>query len=180
MKKSGTVCDECFRQAKLKDGTQVAFRPLVREDKERWLELVNSFSPQTAYFRFLAPVGVMTEEAFERYVDVDFVHAIAIVAAAKDTDGKERIIAVARYYADEKNPSRAEFAIVVQDSWQKKGVGTELMRHLCKVAKGRGVKLFYALVFKENKGMLTLLDKIGAKWDQRKFDADTVRVEFLV
>jgi len=168
--------DDCFKKVKLKDGTQVIFRALRHEDKEEWLELVNSFSPQTAYFRFLAPVGVMTEEAFERYVDVDFIHAVAIVASVQK-EGEEHLIGVARYYADEKKPEQAEFAIVVADDWQKKGVGKKLMKHLCNVAKGRGVKIFYALVFKENEGMFNLLKKLGHPWEMRKFDEDTKRVE---
>lgn len=173
------VCDECYKRVVLRNGTIVTFRPLAKSDLESMRRLFNSFSQETVYFRFLAPIRVMDEEAIERYLDVDYVHAVAIVATVAE-EGKERFIGVARYYADEKNPERAEFAIAICDEWQRKGVGTELMKHLCDVARKRGVKLFYALAFKDNIGLFKLLNRIGVAWDKMKFDEDTVRVEFLL
>lgn len=172
-----TLADaDCFKKIKLRDGIHVTFRPLLHSDKKRMLELFSSFSPQTVYFRFMGPMSVMTDQALEHYLDNDFIHAVAIVATIQKA-GREHIIAVARYYADEKDRTQAEFAIVVQDGWQKKGVGTKLMQHLCSVAKGRGVNIFHALVFKENASMLKLAEKLGFPLGTRKFDEDTMRVE---
>ena len=168
--------DDCFKNVRLKNGIEIVFRAIRHGDKERMHELFDSFSPQTVYFRFFAPIGVMTDEALEHYLDVDFVHAVAIVASVRK-GGKEHLIAVARYYADEKKPEMAEYAIVVADDWQGRGVGTKLMKHLCRVAKGRGVKVFHALVFKENGEMFKLLGRLGYPWEKRKFDEDVERVE---
>ena len=173
------VCRECYGGCKASDGSLVKFRPLKHDDKERMNELFNSFSPRTIYYRFLAPIRVMTDDALEHYLDNDFEHAIAI-AASIERNGVEHLIGVARYYTDEGNMGRAEFAIVIQDEWQKKGIGTSLFLHLCEVMRSKGVKETYALIFAENKPMFRLLDKTGLPWKSEKFDADVKKVEVLL
>lgn len=170
------VCIECYKKIKASNGTPVNFRPLLHEDKAKMLELFNSFSPRTIYYRFLAPIRIMTDEALENYLDNDFVHAVAIVATVKEK-GREKLIGVARYYTDEGNLARGEFAIVVQDDWQMLGIGTQLFLHLCDVMRAKGVKMTYALIFADNTPMFRLLDKTGMKWTSEKFDADIKKVD---
>ena len=54
-----------------------------------------------------------------------------------------------------------EFAVVVGDPWQEKGVGVALMEHLIGIAKERGMESIWGLVLAENTHMLALARKLG-------------------
>ena len=73
-----------------------------------------------------------------------------------DPNDQDEIIAVVRY---DRNPGdeQAEYAAIVEDSWQAHGIGIALTRRLVNVACGNGVQYFYAMVMGKNKRMLELL-----------------------
>ena len=54
-----------------------------------------------------------------------------------------------------------EFAVVVGDPWQGKGVGTALMEQLIAIARERGMASICGLVLAENTHMLALARKLG-------------------
>ena len=47
-----------------------------------------------------------------------------------------------------------EFAIVIADDWQRKGLGRRLMSALIEVARARGLRSMIGHVLAENRGML--------------------------
>ena len=55
----------------------------------------------------------------------------------------------------------AEFAIVVADAWQGRGLGTELLDRLVDRAREEGVRRFSAVVLAENAEALALLERLG-------------------
>jgi GNAT superfamily N-acetyltransferase len=80
---------------------------------------------------------------------------MAIVAVSPDNG----LIAVARYDLD-KASNEAEIAIVVQDQWQGKGLGTMLMAELLSYAEAQGIRRFRADVLSENGRMLDMLTRL--------------------
>ena len=54
-----------------------------------------------------------------------------------------------------------EFAVVVGDPWQGKGVGAILMERLIAIAKERSMESIGGLVLAENTHMLALARKLG-------------------
>ena len=75
---------------------------------------------------------------------------------AIDPDDQEEIIAIVRYDR-EPGEEQAEYAAIVEDSWQGHGIGIDLTRRLVDVACTKGVRYFYAMVMGKNKRMLELL-----------------------
>ena len=75
-------------------------------------------------------------------------------------DGHESIIAVARYVRDP-NPASAEFAIVVADRAQRKGLASKLMARLMTNARFAGIERLRGLVLASNDSMLELMDRLG-------------------
>jgi acetyltransferase len=77
--------------------------------------------------------------------------------------GTERQIGVARYVKDSPASGDAEFAIVLSDDWQGRGLGTKLLASLLVAAKSRGVRRMSATTLTVNNGMLALARKLGFK-----------------
>ena len=67
---------------------------------------------------------------------------------------------VARYsvLAD---PGEAEIALVVEDAWQGRGLGTILLAALLEHAESRGIPRFLAYVLADNHRMVRLIGRVG-------------------
>jgi len=89
---------------------------------------------------------------------VDFSRDMAL-AAATMLDG-ETLLGVARYVRD-RSGDAAEFAIVIADAWQGRGIGRRLLAKLIEAARRRGVKRLYGDILATNRPMLELARKLG-------------------
>ena len=87
-----------------------------------------------------------------------FKNHVAIVALAEES-GRKIVAAGGRYIVFE--PGRAEMAFVVIDTWQGRGVGSILMRHLIKIASDAGLQELTAEVLPENAAMIKVFGKFG-------------------
>ncbi len=147
-----------FRTTKvLEDGTQITFRPIHPTDEPRMKELFYALSQETIYYRFMTRSYQIPRREFQDFVFIDHRRDVAIVATLPAPYGEE-IIAVGRYYLDEKT-NYAEVAFVVRDDWQNRGIGTMLLHHLENIAKRNGIAGFTAEVLKENRAMQRVFAK---------------------
>jgi acetyltransferase len=94
------------------------------------------------------------------FTQVDYDREIDLIALEQAEDGKERMVATARVLSDP-DGKRAEFAILVGDPWQGKGVGAKLLERCLAIAKERGIKTVWGIVLQENTGMQALARKLG-------------------
>jgi len=82
------------------------------------------------------------------------------VVASKQISNREKILGVARLMSDP-DVTSAEFAIVVGDPWQKKGVGAALLERSIHIARERGLESIFGIVLPENKTMLAFARSHG-------------------
>ena len=144
-----------MRGVTLKDGTTAVLRPIRPEDEPELSALYARLSPETAYQRFFTVMARLPPSWAHILANVDYERRMAIVAVGPDNE----LIAVARYDLDEAG-SEAEIAIVVQDQWQGKGLGTMLMAELLGYAEAKGIRRFRADVLTENRRMLDMLGRL--------------------
>ena len=138
----------------LRDGRRVVVRPIVDDDVEALQAMHLRLSPRTVQRRFFALMRELPLPQAQRFSHVDGVDRAALIAVAEGGD----LVGVARYDR-EPGTSAAEFAIVVEDSYQHQGLGTALLRLLAEHAQQRGIDRFTADVLDENRPMFrTLLD----------------------
>jgi len=136
----------------------VTLRPLRREDLDISFAFVSGLSPETRYNRLLGGVRAITREYIESLVTIDDSREMAVAATAMP--GGETLVGVARYVLD-KDKRSAEFAIVVADSWQGRGIGRRLLAKLIEVARRRGLKRLYGDILAMNRPMLELARALG-------------------
>jgi acetyltransferase len=142
-------------RATLRDGTLVTIRPIGPQDAQREQAFVRGLSPESRYFRFMNTLRELSPEMLDRFTHPNAAREIALVALAHEgADAKE--IGVARCAALTERDSW-EFAIVVADAWQGRGLGSRLMRELITAARARGVPRIEGLVLANNHRMLELM-----------------------
>ena len=149
----------------LDDGTQVTFRPVHPTDEAEMRELHYALSQDTIYYRFMTRVQRFTHKEILNYVYIDHRRDVAIVGTVPEAHGED-IIAVGRYYLDEKT-NRAEVAFTVRDEWQGRGIGQALFAHLVTIAKRAGIAGFTAEVLRENRRMQAVFNHSGLKVQSR-------------
>jgi L-amino acid N-acyltransferase YncA len=71
------------------------------------------------------------------------------------------VLGVARYRRDPERPAVAEATVVVADDWQGRGLGSVLLRRLCRRAKADGIDTFTASLLTDNRSMLRLFERLG-------------------
>ncbi|HYT96772.1 MAG TPA: GNAT family N-acetyltransferase [Casimicrobiaceae bacterium] len=159
----------------LQDGTTLPARPIMPEDAERERAFVHRLSDESRYFRFFYQLHELTPAMLARFTQVDYDRELALVVLEPTPKG-EQIIAVARYVA---NPDResAEFAIVVGDEWQNRGVARKLMERLIAAAKTRGLVRLQGTVLRTNQKMLRFTTALGFQVLDDPEDSEQVIVE---
>jgi len=141
----------------LSDGSQIEIRALRREDEADMLAAIGKTSASLQR-RFFVMKRHFSDKERTFFLDVDFKNHVAIVALA-DEAGRKVIVGGGRYIVFE--PGRAEMAFVVIDTWQGRGVGSLLMRHLVKIASDAGLNELTAEVLPENAAMIKVFRKFG-------------------
>ena len=142
------------RSARTHDGAVFTIRAIRPDDFALEDAFIRSLSEESRYLRLMYSLREPPVPFVERLVNVDGDETMAL-AGIEDSAGKPRFIAVARYG---RNPDgcTADFAIAVTDSWQRRGVATQLMQALADYAKGHGIERFEGEVLVANERMLDL------------------------
>jgi len=164
---------ELIGDVPLRDGTLLHVRPIRPEDAGMERSFVNGLSEQTRYFRFFYRLSELTPAMLARFTQVDYDRELALVAIASDDGGEQAFVGVARYIA---NPDRtsAEFAVVVADAWQRRGVARMLMQGLIVCAKRRGLERIEGTVLRENQAMHSFVRALGFRIDDDPEDPTQV------
>jgi acetyltransferase len=153
---------------KMDDGTPVTIRPIRPEDEPllvKFHQTLSEDSVRLRYFHAMKLDARTTHERLTRVVFNDYDRELALVAERRDPATKQaEILAVARL---SKNPggggggNDAEFAILVSDRWQNRGVGTRLLSQLIQVARDEKITRLSAEILPENHEMQRLSRKLG-------------------
>lgn len=146
----------------LRDGARVTIRPVIPDDKGRFLDGFSRLSPRSRYRRFMAPLNELTPDMLVHFTEVDYVDHFAYVALLTDEPG-EPGVGVARYVRLADEPEVAEAAVTVIDEVQGRGLGTILLEALGEVALENGIQRFRGYLLVENRPMLDLLEQMGAR-----------------
>jgi acetyltransferase len=143
----------------LPNGSDVIIRPIRPEDAELTQGFVRGLSEETKYFRYMDAVRELSPAMLVRLTQIDYSREMALLAVT-EVEGKEVELGVARYAINPDGES-CEFALVVNDQWQKQGIGHKLMDVLMDVARAKGMRFMEGEVLKTNRRMLKLSESLG-------------------
>lgn len=156
------------------DGNRVTIRPIRPEDREIEQAFVRGLSSDSKYLRFFSGIVDLSPRMLDRFTQVDFPREMAFIATVK-AETRELEIGVARYAPGELDNS-VEFAVVVADEWQGRGIGRELLRRLFDVAEESGFSRIEGTILRANKNMLALCRQLGFTVSQCQGDAGLISV----
>ena len=157
------------------DGGVVHVRPIRPDDAERLRRLHSRLSAETIYLRFFSPIPSLSDAMVQRFVNVDYINRLALVAQLEDD-----IIGVARYdRLSAPLDDEAEVAFVIDDAHQGRGLGTLLLEHLAAAARENGVREFVAETLPGNNRMLRVFRDAGFG-DERRLADGVIGVRFPI
>ena len=162
-------------EATLRDGTRVRIRPIQRDDLELERRFVEGLSTRTGYLRLLSGRHPTPDE-LKRWTDIEPAREIAIIAVAPDGDAEQEV-GVARCAIDREDPTRWDFAVVLADTWQGRGLGEALLRRLLELAEEAGIAVLSSVTLSENRAMLSLAKRLGFIARREIGDATLMRIE---
>ena len=147
------------RKIQLNDGTDITIRPIRPEDAEMEAKFVRELSNEAKYFRFMNSFQELSQEMLVRFTQIDYHNEMALIAVKTDVHGDEQI-GVARYSTNVDKTS-CEFALVVSDKWQSRGIAHHLMKDLMEIARDRNLETMEGQVLRDNSKMLELVSSLG-------------------
>jgi acetyltransferase len=158
----------------LPEGQDVTIRPIRPEDAEIERAFVRGLSPEARYLRFHQTMRELSQALLVRFTQLDYHREMALIATT-GVDGRETEIAVARFFSNPDARS-AEFAVVIADEWQRRGVGTRLMNQLIEAAREKGFARLEGEVLAHNACMLRFIERLGFTSAEKTDDPNIVLV----
>ena len=153
----------------LRDGVTATIRPIRPEDAALESAFVHGLSEQSKFLRFMFGLRDLTPSMLSRFTQIDYDREIALIALIDTPDGEQQI-GVARY-TTLPDGETCEFAIVVGDAWQGKGLARRLLGMLIEVARERRLKVMTGVTLRENSRMIELSKSLG--FETRRDPEDT-------
>ncbi|TDW24395.1 bifunctional acetate--CoA ligase family protein/GNAT family N-acetyltransferase [Kribbella kalugense] len=149
------------------DGSVVRIRPLREDDEPRLQAMNQRVSDRSIYLRFF---GISRSSADEQthHLTTDHDGHVALVAEYDD-----RLVGVASY--EPLSTGEAEMAFLLEDSVQRRGIGTLLLEQLAAVARENGIERLLADTLLENVGMLRVFADSGFE-QVRKLDSGVIEL----
>jgi acetyltransferase len=148
----------------LRDRTPVTIRPIRPEDEPLMVQFHRGLSDDNVRLRYFCSMSFAQRTAHERLVRVclsDYDRQLALVATHRDSEtGAGEIMGVGRISRTH-GSSDAEFALVVGDRWQGRGLGTRLLREIIRVAEAEGMESLWAEVLPQNTHMRRICASMG-------------------
>jgi acetyltransferase len=148
----------------MKDGTDITIRPIRPEDEPAMVKFHEQLSDRSVFMRYFYQLNLSQRIAHERLARICFIdydREMALVAEYRDEEtGEYEILGVGRL-SKEHDLDEAEFAILVTDKAQGRGLGEELLTRLIQVGRNEKVDTIIGDILTDNVAMQRICKKLG-------------------
>ncbi|MFO1462767.1 MAG: bifunctional acetate--CoA ligase family protein/GNAT family N-acetyltransferase [bacterium] len=148
---------------KLRDGASLRVRPIRPEDEPQVAEFQRNLSRESVFSRYFSAVNVRERTRHERLAElcfIDYARQMVLVAEAPSPAGAPRIVGLS-HLIRLPGLQGSEFAILLADDFQRRGLGTELLGRLIAVAQAESWLPITAVMLPENKAMQEICQRLG-------------------
>ncbi|MEV0374631.1 GNAT family N-acetyltransferase [Streptomyces sp. NPDC050636] len=139
----------------LPEGNEITVRRADTSDLAAAREMQDRCSPKTLSLRYHGPVGD-TDRYLGHLLSPRFGRTLAVETASG------RLVALGHLLWD---GDETEVALLVEDAWQQRGIGAELLRRLVAMAAEAGCDSVYAITQASNTGMVAAMRGLGLPLD---------------
>ena len=146
-------------RVRLRDGSEARVRPIRPEDARLERDFIAALSTETMRRRFMGTIRALDAATLARFTQIDYDREMALVALPIGGE-REEAVAVCRYFTVPDGAS-CEFAIVVADAWQGRGLGRLMMSRLVAIARAQGRASMIGILDAANGAMLKLCAELG-------------------
>jgi acetyltransferase len=144
-------------------GVEVTIRPIRPEDEPLMVKFHKTLSDRSVYLRYFGIVSLekrIMHERLRRVCFIDYDREIALVVDLKNRDGTHQILGVGRL-VKEHATNAAEFALLISDPWQGKGLGSELLKLLVQIGRKERLQRIVGHISAENTTMKRVSEEVG-------------------
>jgi acetyltransferase len=172
----------------LSDGTPIIIRPIRPDDEPLIAAFHRTLSDESVRLRYLYSAKLDQRTAHQRLARVcfvDFDRDLVLVAERAGGPGTREILAVGRLSRDRPHACigdqscDAEFALLVGDPWQGRGLGAQLLERLVDVARAERIQRIHSDILPHNLRMLRLCARLHFVLTPAS-DDDVVSASFVV
>jgi acetyltransferase len=163
----------------MKDGLQVLIRPIRPEDEPSMVKFHATLSERSVYMRYFNQLNLSQRVAHERLARICFIdydREMALVADHRDLETKDHDILGVGRLSKLRGTDEAEFAMLVADRYQGRGLGKELLSRLLQVGRDEKLRCISGNILIDNLGMQHICEELGFRLI-RSADSRTVRAE---
>lgn len=160
------------------DGTRITIRPIRPHDEPLLRAFHATLSESSVYRRYAHVVHFEQRVAHQRLMRsccIDYDREMALVALIDDSP-RPAIIAVGRLIKTH-DGDEAEFALVVSDEFQRRGIGRELLRRLIDIGRRERVPRIVGHILAENSAMQHVCKQLGFRI---AYEADGSMVDAII
>lgn len=146
-------------QVRTEDGRELVLRAIEPGDVAAMQRCFTRLSPEDIRRRFLHAMSELPMPMAQRLCRIDPAFETAFVLMDESIKPAE-MRGVGRIFVDEATDS-AEFSVLVEQDWSRRGLGALLMQHLVDDCRRRGLAELWGYVLLENRPMLQLCRELG-------------------
>ena len=143
----------------LEDHAEVVIRAVNADDAPMLQAFVRGLSVRSRRYRFLSALVELSVSQLDRLVRPDRIGLALVALRGRSRDAA--IVGEARYVVDPATGCDAELAIAIADGFQRKGLGTRLMKMIVAHASKIGVRRLFGEILAENRAMLEFMRQLG-------------------
>jgi acetyltransferase len=145
-----------------RDNTEVTIRPILPEDEPLLVKFHATLSDRTVYMRYLQPMLLQERVVHDRLSRIchgDYDREITLVAETRVGDDSNLlgVVRLSKLYGT----TEARLSILVGDSFQGNGLGSELVRRAIEVARNERITGLSTTLTSDNQVMLHIFHKLG-------------------
>jgi acetyltransferase len=164
------------------DNTPVMIRPIRPDDEPAMVRFHQTLSERTVQLRYFSPLKLSRRVAHDRLTRIvftDYDRELVMVVERLGVRPESREILGVGRLSRLPGGNEAEFALLISDQWQGKGLGTQLLNHLLMVAREEHIAHVSADILPDNKQMQDLAKKAGFTLTHDPHDS-SVRAEITL